>query len=61
MSVLRTQLNGVLRRPGRLLMTGLSAVPFDALDGPVDERTLGVAADRAVLSRYALDLEVATR
>lgn len=44
-----------------LLMTGLSAAPFDMLDGPVDERTLGVAADRAVLSRYALDLEVATR
>lgn len=44
-----------------LLMTGLSAVPSDMLDGPVDEHTLRVAADRAVLSRYALDLEVATR
>ena len=44
-----------------LLMTGLSALPFDLFDRPVDEETLRIAADRAELARFALDLEVATR
>jgi hypothetical protein len=44
-----------------LLMTGLSALPFDLFDRPVDEDTLRIAADRAELARYALDLEAATR
>jgi hypothetical protein len=44
-----------------LLMTGLSALPFDLFERPVDEETLRIAADRAELARYALDLEVATR
>ncbi len=39
-----------------LVMTGLSAVPFDLFDGPIDERTMRIAADRAKLARYALDL-----
>ena len=39
-----------------LLMTGLSSVPFDLFEGPVDERTLMVASDRAQLARFALDL-----
>ena len=37
-------------------MTGLSTVPFDLFEGPVDERTLQVASDRAQLARFALDL-----
>jgi Phosphotransferase enzyme family len=44
-----------------LLMTGLSALPFDLFDRAVDEDTLRVAADRAELARFALDLEAATR
>jgi hypothetical protein len=44
-----------------LLMTGLSALPFDLFDRPVDEETLRIAADRAALARFALDLEAATR
>jgi hypothetical protein len=43
-----------------LLMTGLSAVPFDLFDGPVDERTTRIAADRAELARFSLDLVAAT-
>ncbi len=39
-----------------LIMTGLSALPFDLFDGPVDEHTLRVGADRAAIARYALDL-----
>jgi Phosphotransferase enzyme family len=39
-----------------LLMTGLSALPFDLFEGPVDERTLAQAADRATIARYSLDL-----
>jgi len=39
-----------------LIMTGLSTVPFDLFEGPVDERTLQVASDRAQLARFALDL-----
>jgi hypothetical protein len=44
-----------------LLMTGLSALPFDLFEQPADEATLRIAADRAELARYALDLEAATR
>jgi phosphotransferase family enzyme len=39
-----------------LLMTGISTVPFDLFDGPVDDRTMAVAADRAVIARFALDM-----
>ena len=39
-----------------LIMTGLSTVPFDLFDGPVDARTMQIAADRAELARFALDL-----
>ncbi len=39
-----------------LLMTGLSTVPFDLFEGPIDDRTMKVAADRAALARYALGL-----
>jgi hypothetical protein len=39
-----------------LVMTGLSTVPFDLFDGPVDDRTLQTGANRAKLARYALDL-----
>ena len=39
-----------------LMMTGLSTVPFDLFDGPVDARTMQIAADRAELARFALDL-----
>jgi hypothetical protein len=39
-----------------LIMTGLSTVPFDLFDGPVDEHTMRTAAARAELARYALDL-----
>jgi hypothetical protein len=44
-----------------LLMTGLSALPFDLFDRPVDEETLRISADRAELARFALELEAATR
>jgi hypothetical protein len=43
-----------------LLMSGLSAVPFDLFDGPVDERTTRIAADRAALARFSLDLLAAS-
>jgi hypothetical protein len=39
-----------------LIMTGLSALPFDLFEGPVDARTMQIAADRAQLARFALDL-----
>jgi hypothetical protein len=39
-----------------LVMTGLSTVPFDLFGGPVNDATLRLAADRAVIARYALDL-----
>jgi hypothetical protein len=39
-----------------LLMTGLSTVPFDLFEGPVNDQTTRIAADRATLARYALDL-----
>ncbi len=39
-----------------LIMTGLSTVPFDLFEGPITPETQRVAADRAKLARYALDL-----
>ena len=39
-----------------LIMTGLSAAPFDLFEGPVNEETIRIAADRADLARYALEL-----
>ena len=39
-----------------LLMTGLSTLPFDLFDGPVNDETIRIAADRAAMARYALDL-----
>jgi len=39
-----------------LIMTGLSAVPFDLFEGPITPETLRIAADRAELARHALDL-----
>ncbi len=39
-----------------LIMTGLSAVPFDLFEGPITPETQRIAADRAKLARYALDL-----
>jgi hypothetical protein len=44
-----------------LLMTGLSALPVDLFEAPVTEATLRVAADRATIARFALELEAATR
>ena len=37
-------------------MTGLSTVPFDLFEAPIDAETQRIAADRAKLARYALDL-----
>ena len=39
-----------------LIMTGLSTAPFDLFEGPVNEETIRIAADRAALARYALEL-----
>ena len=39
-----------------LLMTGLSALPFDLFEGPVTPEKQRIAADRAELARHALDL-----
>lgn len=39
-----------------LLMTGLSAVPFDLFNAPMTAETHRIAADRAAVTRYALDL-----
>lgn len=49
----------VVRRAHALclvVMTGLSTLPFDLFERPVDEESLQMAADRAELARYALDL-----
>jgi hypothetical protein len=43
-----------------LIMTGLSAAPFDLFERPLDEHTIRLAADRAAIARYALDLVAAT-
>jgi hypothetical protein len=39
-----------------LMMTGLSAPPLDLFDRPVDEETVRIAADRAAIARFSLDL-----
>jgi Phosphotransferase enzyme family len=39
-----------------LIMTGLSALPFDLFEGPVDERSMQLAAGRAELARHALEV-----
>ena len=38
-----------------LLMTGLSAVPFDLFDRPMTDEVRQVADDRALVARYCLD------
>jgi thiamine kinase-like enzyme len=43
-----------------MVMTGLSTVPFDLFDAPLTPETQRIAADRAELARYALDLLDAT-
>ncbi len=43
-----------------MVMTGLSTVPFDLFDAPLTPETQRIAADRAQLARYALDLLEAT-
>jgi len=43
-----------------LLMTGLSALPFDLFERTVDEETMRLAADRATIARYAVELLDAT-
>jgi thiamine kinase-like enzyme len=44
-----------------LLMTGLSTPPFDLFEGPVNDVTLKMAADRTKLARFSLDLLEKTR
>jgi hypothetical protein len=39
-----------------LLMAGLTMLPFDLFEGPVDDETLRISADRAAVARFALDL-----
>jgi|tagenome__1003787_1003787.scaffolds.fasta_scaffold20895387_2 hypothetical protein len=39
-----------------LVMTGLSALPFDLFEAPITPETQRIAADRATLARYSLDL-----
>jgi hypothetical protein len=39
-----------------LIMTGLSALPFDLFEAPITPETQRIAADRATLARYSLDL-----
>jgi hypothetical protein len=43
-----------------LLMTGLSTLPFDLFDAPLTPETQRIAADRAALAGYALELADAT-
>ena len=43
-----------------LLMSGLSSVPFDLFEKPVTADTMRIAADRAEIARYCLDLVDAT-
>ena len=43
-----------------LVFTGLSAVPWDLTEAPITDELRAVAADRAELARYALDLVAAT-
>jgi hypothetical protein len=39
-----------------MVMTGLSTLPFDLFEAPLTPETQRIAADRAALARYALDL-----
>ena len=39
-----------------LLMSGLSALPFDMFDAPLTDAVRRIAADRAEIARYCLDL-----
>ena len=39
-----------------LVMTGLSTLPFDLFDAPLTPQVQAMAADRAAVARYALDL-----
>jgi hypothetical protein len=43
-----------------LLMTGLSTVPFDLFEAPMNDETMRIAADRALIARYCLDQVDAT-
>jgi hypothetical protein len=43
-----------------LLMTGLSTVPVDLFEAPITPETQRIAADRATVARYAVDLLDAT-
>ena len=43
-----------------LLMTGLSTVPFDLFNAPMTPEIQRIAAERAAVARYALDLVDAT-
>jgi hypothetical protein len=40
-----------------LLFSGLSAVPFELLEGPPSEEKVRVARERAAMARFALDLD----
>lgn len=43
-----------------LLFTGLSTLPFELLESPPTPELIGVAADRAAIARFCLDLVDAT-
>jgi hypothetical protein len=43
-----------------LLMSGLSAIPFDLFEAPLTEDVKRIAADRARIARYCLDMLDAT-
>jgi hypothetical protein len=43
-----------------LLFTGLSAFPWDLVHGPVTPQVRAIAAERAAITRYVLDLVEAT-
>lgn len=43
-----------------LLFTALSTLPFEHLDAPPSEQLLALAADRAAITRFGLDLVAAT-
>jgi hypothetical protein len=44
-----------------LVMSGLSALPFDLFDGPMTDEVQRIAADRAEIASYCLDLLDATQ
>ena len=43
-----------------LIFTGLSTLPFEHFGEPPSEALLALAAERAALSRFSLDLVAAT-